>query len=76
MRGGGRGRGRGGYRGNHGYQGHPGEGHRGGKGYGNANLADGHGNAETNDINGDIPAYNTIFGGLAYCLKAALNGKI
>ena len=40
------------------------------------NLVDGHGNAETNDINSDTFAYNAIFDSLAYYLKAALNGKI
>src|SRR5579862_5789302 len=28
------------------------------------------------DANGTAPAYNTIFGGLAFCLKAALDGRI
>jgi hypothetical protein len=46
-------------------------GRRGGKGgKGNANLAD------TNSNAGDAPAYGAIFGGLAFCLKAALNSKI
>ena len=46
-------------------------GHRG-NGHGNANYAD----ANNGSTNGDAPAYNSIFGGLAFCLKAAINGNI
>jgi len=63
MRGGGHGRGRGRYRGNQGYQSGKRNGHQGG--FGNVNLVDGHGNAETLSTNSDFPAYNAIFGGLA-----------
>ena len=43
-----------------------------GTGHGNANYA----NANNGSTNGDAPAYNSIFGGLAFCLKAATNGNI
>ena len=44
---------------------------RGGHNSQTANLA----NANTN-ANGSAPAYNAIFGGLAYCYNAAVNGRI
>jgi hypothetical protein len=64
-RGCGGGRGRGGYRGGRG-------GGYGGNSGNTANLA----NANANANEGTAPAYNSIFGGLAFCLKAATNGRI
>ena len=49
-----------------------GKGGRGGRGGANsqANVAD------ANFTTGSIPAYTSIFGGLAFCLKAAINGRM
>ena len=60
----------------------PKRGGRGGRGRGG--YRGGHGNANYADANNDggnngtatAPAYNSIFGGLAYCLKAAINRNI
>ena len=60
-KGGGGGRGRGGHRGGRG-------GGHGGNDRNTANLVDANDNT--------APAYNAIFGGLVFCLKAALNGRI
>jgi len=48
-----------------------------GKGSSKGKHRDGYGNANYANADGaNSPAYSSIFGGLAYCLKAAINGNI